>query len=204
MFTLAGASQEGRLLVIDYPALLSGTVTSTLFTAISGANGGFCMHPATTYSTTETTLYLVSHLSSAGATYKMSTITGTSSAPVLTIGGTNTRPGGGWSQVSGNIFPQQCLSSCPGTLMFADPGDQYNRGNVVFRNGFVWHVQTILASSAPVHTMVQWTKLNATTGLVVDGGRIEDATATNANGGRWYGHPSVAVNSNNDMVMGFA
>jgi hypothetical protein len=195
---------EGRMLVIDYPAIRSGTATSTLFTGIAAADGGFCMHPATTCSSTENTLYLVSHISSAGATYKLSSITGTPATPVLNIGTTQTRPGGGWAQAGGNTLPQQCLSSCPGTLVFADPGDQFNRGNVVFRNGYVWHTQTIQSSAAPVHTMVQWTKLDAASGVFSDGGRIEDVTATSSNGGRWYGHPSVAVNSGNHALVGFA
>ena len=204
MFTIPGASQEGRVFAIDYPSLLAGTMSGTLFSGITGVNGGFCMHPASTYSSTENTEYLVSHLSSAGATYILSTITGTPGTPVMTIGAVKVRPGGGWAVSGGNILPQQCLSSCPGSLVFADPGDQYVRGNVVFRNGAVWYSQTIQSSGAPVHSMVQWTKLDAVTGNTLDGGRIEDVTATSSNGGRWYGHPSVGVNKDNDLAVSLA
>lgn len=122
----------------------------------------------------------------------------------MTIGAVKVRPGGGWAVSGGNILPQQCLSSCPGSLVFADPGDQYVRGNVVFRNGAVWYSQTIQSSGAPVHSMVQWTKLDAVTGNTLDGGRIEDVTATSSNGGRWYGHPSVGVNKDNDLAVSLA
>jgi hypothetical protein len=70
---------DGRSLVIDYPTLRTGTLSSTYFTGQS-----FCLHPATTYSAAENTEYLVAHLSSAGATYMMNTITGTPGAPCST------------------------------------------------------------------------------------------------------------------------
>src|SRR5450759_359854 len=85
---------DGRSLVIDYPTLRTGTLSATYFTGVSAANAGFCMHPATTYSSTESTEYLVAHLSSASARYRMHTITGTPAAPVFTLGATMTRPGG--------------------------------------------------------------------------------------------------------------
>ncbi|MGB8509661.1 MAG: hypothetical protein WCD76_14840, partial [Pyrinomonadaceae bacterium] len=84
LFNSAGAFSQGRVLTLDYPQLRAGTAAATLFTGITSANGGFCFHPVTTFSQTEPTLYFVSHLSSAGATYKVSTITGTPSSPVLT------------------------------------------------------------------------------------------------------------------------
>ncbi len=206
MFTVVGSTfSEGRALVVDYPTLLTGSASASLFTGITSGLGGFCPHPAETYSSTEAILYIVSHLSSGGATYKLSTLTGTPAAPVYTVGATNTRTGGGWSPTGGNIMPQQCLASCPGTLVKVDPGDQFNRCNVVFRNGFVWYAQTIGLPSggAPTHTAVQWTKLTASTALFADGGRIEDATATDINGGKWYGHPSISVNKNDDVLIGF-
>ncbi|MGH2553717.1 MAG: G8 domain-containing protein, partial [Chitinophagaceae bacterium] len=206
LFTIAGGTfSSGTVYAIDYPTLLTGSATGTAFTGIAAASGGFCMHPATTYSSSESTLYLVSHLSSGGATYKQSTITGTPSVPTLTIGATKTRTGGGWATSGGNIMPQQCLSSCPGTLVFVDPGDQFHRNNVVFRNGAVWYSQTVrLPAVSPTHTLAQWTKLTASTGDYADGGRIEVPTATSSNGEHWYGHPSVAVNSTDDVLFGFA
>ena len=37
-----------------------------------------------------------------------------------------------------------------------------------------------------------------------DGGRVEDATATATNGGKWYAYTSVAVNRNDDLLLGFS
>ena len=87
MFTIAGGTfSEGRVLSVNYPSLRGGAFSGTIFTGIASGSGGFCMHPAETFSSTEDTLFLVSHLSSGGATYKLQTMTGTAASPVLTIG----------------------------------------------------------------------------------------------------------------------
>ncbi|HRG81944.1 MAG TPA: T9SS type A sorting domain-containing protein [Chitinophagaceae bacterium] len=205
MFPIAAGSPPNRFYVIDYPALRSGTVTSTVFTGTQ-----FCTHPAETYSATENTLYAPNHFSSAGASYQLNTITGTPSVPVFTVGGLNSRTtGGGWLQQSGNIGPQTCVNgaapifTCPGTLAGVDVGDAYIRGNVVFRNNAIWYAQAVgLPLAGLTHTGVQWTKLN-TSGTFADGGRVEVPTATNSNGEHWYTYPTLSVNSNSDVLMGF-
>ncbi len=205
MFTIAGdVSTEERALVLDYPTLRGGTATSTYFTAIT--TGGFCMHPATTYSSTESTEYLVSHISSGGATYKLSTITGTPpAAPVLTIpAGTKVNPLGAWAPVSGDILPQTCTAPCVTTTAKIDAGDQFIRGNVVFRNTNIWYSQTIgLPSGGLTHTALQWVRLN-TAGDFIDGGRVDDSTATDTNGGKWYAYSTITTNSAGETLLGFS
>ena len=213
--TGAGGAQlnnNDKTLVVDYPAARAGTATATLF---SGAAIGFCNYPVQTHSGTENTLYLAQHLSSGGATYKISTITGTSSAPTFTLGVTLTRPGGGWTQPGGDNAPQQCIpgvsiptQTCPATARGIDVGDAQVRSNPVFRNGKVWYSQTIAlpAGGLTINSrfVAQWTAVNATTGAFVDGGRVEDATATLTNGGKHYIYPSLAVNKNDDVLLGFS
>jgi hypothetical protein len=198
------AFSDGRVLVIDYPTLRTGTLSATYFTGVTAANAGFCMHPATTYSATEATEYLVAHLSSGGATYKLDTITGTPSAPVLTIGPTLVRPGGAWVQPSGNLLPQ-AVGTCATTPMKIEVGDAFVRSNVVFRNSSIWYPQTVgLPAGGPItHTAVQWTQLDPT-GAVLQGGRVDDPTATDTNGGKWYAYSSISVNANNDALFGFS
>ncbi len=194
---------DGRVLVLDYPQLRTNVVGGTYFTGISAANGGFSMHPATTFSATENTEYLVSHLSSAGATYKLSTITGPANPATLTIGATMTRPGGGWTQPGGNILPQ-AQGTCTVTPMRIESGDAFIRSNVVFRNGSIWYPQTVgLPAGGLTRTAAQWTQLD-TAGVVVQGGRVDDPTATATNGGIWYNYPSISVNANNDVLFGFS
>ena len=203
---VSGAFNDGRTLVIDYPLFRAGTLSSMYFTG-----GDFCRHPATTYSASEATEYMVAHLSSASATYRLHTITGTPSAPVLTLGATKTRPGGGWTQPSGNILPQSTAGStgtcatAPPSLSKMDVGDSQVRSNVVFRNSAIWYPQTIglPAGGSLTHTAVQWTQLD-TSGTVLQGGRVEDPTATATNGGKWYAFSSIGVNSTDDALLGFS
>ncbi|MCM3900724.1 MAG: hypothetical protein ND866_03380 [Pyrinomonadaceae bacterium] len=194
---------DGRSLVIDYPTLRTGVFAATYFTGVSAANAGFCMHPATTYSSTEATEFLVAHQSSAGATYRMHTITGTPAAPVFTIGVLKTRPGGGWTQPGGNQLPQ-AMGTCATTPLRMESGDAFVRSNVVFRNGTIWYPQTVgLPAGVLTHTAVQWTQLD-NAGNVLQGGRVEDPTATATNGGKWYAYSSIAVNASNDVLLGFS
>ncbi len=125
-FTInTSAFVSGKMLVLDYPTLRTGTANGTLFTNASGGDGDFCMHPATTLSATEETLYVPAHVSSAGANYRLHRITGTSAAPVFTLDATlRTRTGGGWTQPGGDNLPQQCVpgvgaptQTCPASPM---------------------------------------------------------------------------------------
>src|SRR5262249_37407220 len=151
-------------------------------------------------------IYVPAHESSGSAQYSLHKITGTPASPVFTIDiSTHTRLGGGWLQLNSgtDILPQNCTTTCPGTLAKIDAGDVYLRSNVVFRNGNIWYSQTVglpVASGSPTvvaHTGVQWTRID-TSGNFVDGARLEVPTATNSNGGDWYAYPSIGVNANND------
>ncbi|HEY0727688.1 MAG TPA: lamin tail domain-containing protein, partial [Pyrinomonadaceae bacterium] len=208
------AFTDGRMLVLDYPALRAGTTTATIFTGASAAIGGFCMHPATTFSTTEETLYIPTHIGSAGATYRLHRLTGTPASPTFNVDGANrTRPGGGWTQPGGDTLPQQCVpgvgaptQTCPVTIRQIESSDAFIRSNVVFRNGKIYYPQTIALPAGGITNnsrfAAQWTVLN-NDGTFSDGGRVEDATATRINGGKHYAYPSLAVNKNNDVLLGF-
>jgi hypothetical protein len=202
---MSGGFDGGRVLVLDYPTLRTGTASGTIFV---GASIGFCLHPVETYDPNQGTLFLAQHISSGGATYDLSTITGTPAAPVLAVGATKTRPGGGWVQPGGDILPQTCTGTagvtCPNTLRFIDVGDAFVRGNAVFRNNHIYYTQTVgLPATGLTHTAAQWTELD-TSGNFVDGGRIEDPTATSSNGGKWYAYSTIVANRNDDFLIGFS
>lgn len=209
------AFTDGRMLVVDYPTLRAGTANATIFTGATAAIGGFCLHPATTFSATEETLYIPTHISSAGATYRLHTITGTPASPTFNVDPANrTRPGGGWTQPGGDVLPQQCVPGvgeptqvCPGTIRQVDVGDAFVRSNVVFRNGKIYYPQTVALPTGGITNnsrfVAQWTALNSD-GTFFDGGRVEDATATRINGGKHYAYASLAVNKNNDVLLGFS
>jgi len=210
-YSNAGVFQRGITLVVNYPLARTGTGTSTLFT--QAANTHFCAAPCATYSTTSDTMYVVTHLSSTGATYALDTITGTASVPVYTSGGSQTRPGGGWVQPGqtngGQELPQSApnsgSSACGATPCKIEVQDSQIRSAPVYRGGFIYYTQTIgLPATGQTHTGVQWTKLNTPAGGFVDGGRLEDPTATATNGGKWYSFPHIAVNDVGDFLVGYS
>jgi hypothetical protein len=206
-YSAGGAFQRGITLVVDYPQARVGTGAGTLFT--QSANSHFCSAPCVTYSAASDTEYVVTHLSSAGATYTLDAISGTSAAPVYAAGGTQTRPGGGWVQPNGNLLPQSApnagASACGATPCPIETQDSQIRSAPVFRGGTIWYTQTVgLPSSGITHTGVQWTRLTTPGGGFVQGGRLEDATATSTNGGQWYAYPHIAVNSADEFMVGFS
>ncbi len=206
----ANAFVAGRGILMDYPQLRAGVNNSFNMPPISAGNGGFSVHPATTYSATENVLYFVSHVGSAAATYRVFNITGAPpAAPTLAATAILTRPGGGWTQPGGDILPQTCVgvvgTTCPATLRRINATDAFIRSNVVFRNGRIWYAQTIgLPAGGLTRTAAQWTALVATTGAFSEGGRVDDPTATATNGGSWYAYPSIAVNDNDDVLLGYS
>ena len=205
-YSVAGSFQRGITLIVNYPLARAGTGSGVLVTQQPGTH--FCSSPCVTYSATTDTLYLVTHLSSASGTYAIDTITGTPSSPSYSAGGTLTRPGGGWVQPSSQILPQSApnagASAC-GTPCSIETQDSQVRSAPVFRDGSIYYTQTVgLPSSGLAHTSAQWTRLGAPGGAFLDGGRIDDPTATSTNGGKWYAYPHIAVNAAGDFMVGYS
>jgi len=206
-YSAGGTFQRGITLVVNYPQARAGTGSGIIFTQASGTH--FCSAPCVTYSTTADTEYVVTHLSSAGATYTLDAITGTPAAPVYTAGGSQTRTGGGWAQASGNSLPQSApnsgASACGATPCLIEAQDSQIRSAPVFRGGSIWYTQSVgLPATGLTHTGVQWTRLTTPSGAFVEGGRLEDATATATNGGKWYAYPHIGVNAGGDYMVGFS
>ncbi|MBI4364705.1 MAG: T9SS type A sorting domain-containing protein [Candidatus Latescibacteria bacterium] len=206
-YSNGGTFQRGITLVVNYPLALTGTGSGVIFTQQPTTH--FVSSPCATYSATAETLYVVTHLSSSGATYTLDMITGTAASPSYTAGGSQTRTGGGWAQPGGQLLPQSApnsgTSSCGATPCAIETQDAQVRSAPVCRDGYIYYTQTIgLPASGLTHTGVQWTKLNTPSGGFVDGGRIEDATANSTNGGKWYAFPHIAVNSVSDFMVGYS
>ena len=206
----------GRGIFLDYPQLRTGPASPTSFT-ISGLD--FCAHPATTLDANQINLYFAIHLSSGGATYRTYTLSGNppslgGTTPSVTATGAITRPGGGWTQPGGDILPQTCVGvagvTCPTTLRGINVNDAFIRSNVIYRNGNLYWPQTVnlpagtAAANNASRSALQWTVANAATGAFVDGGRVEDATATKTNGGKHYAFGGIAVNKNGDILLGYS
>jgi len=76
--------------------------------------------------------------------------------------------------------------------------------NAVYRNGYLWFAHAVaMPAGSYTHTAARWVKAD-TSGNFVDGGQVEDPTATAVNDGKWYAFPSIAVNRYNDVLLGFS
>jgi hypothetical protein len=195
---------QGRVLALDYAAARAGTAAATLFGGISNVNGGVAMQPAVTYSQTEEMQYLVSHISSGGATYRVSAITGTPSNPTLFIGVQKTNGLGPWSDPRGEVLPQAPPAGGGAARKIENSDARVQKA--VFRNGSIYFCQTVglpagRAIGAVDRTAAQWVQANSQADFVA-GGRAEDPGATPTNGGKWYAFPSMSVNRFGDVLLG--
>jgi hypothetical protein len=181
---------RGRLIVLDYASLRAGGDGTPVDVNVPD---GFALQPVSTYSPTETTLYVVEHLDSFTGTYRLWSLEGSKLS--LVGGAPKVNPLGRWTTPSpGNTLPQEHGGGI-------DSGDS-RVGNAVFRAGHIYYVQTIGGTQSE-HSSVQWVELD-TDGNFVQGGRIEDPGANPFNGGKSYAFPSIAVNAAGDVIVGFS
>jgi len=190
-----GTYVRGRLIVLDYASLRAGGDGDPLDISVPG---GFALQPAVTYSPTETTLYIAEHVDSNSAAYRLWSFR---DATLSVVGGApKTNPLGPWGTPGpGNFLPQENGRGI-------DAGDS-RVGNAVFRNGHVWYAQTINlppgGTGYGAHSAVQWVELD-TSATFLQGGRIEDPGALPWNGGHSYAFASIAVNADDDALVGFS
>jgi Tol biopolymer transport system component len=198
---------ESRVLAVDYAAARGGVFNSPrLFTGLTQARGGFNIQPAVTYSSTLAEGYLASHGSTTAATYSFFVMTGTPALPGLRAAVTKNNLLGPWSQPGGDILPQAPEPNGTGTRKIDSRDSRIM--NMVYRNGALYFCQTVglPAGRTPTtidRTAAQWVQAD-TSGNFVQGGRVEDPSATQTNGGKWYAYPSLSVNRENSILMGFS
>ena len=169
-----------------------GSATFKMFEA----EQGFSSTPAITYDDALATMYLVEDWDGnrGGTGYlRISTITGAVGSESLDVG-VVFPSAAGWGSYAPEDFAPQLGST--DKIQNNDSRMQ----NTVYRNGSLWCAQTVfLPASAPhARTGVQWWELTPT-GTVKQVGRIEDPT-----GQKFYAFPSIAVNKNNDVLVGYS
>ena len=192
-----GVFQSAQVYVFEkadlYAGVAPGSLSTTLF---ADPNSG--PTPAFTYDNALATMYLVRHWNgnSGGSGFlRISTITGSVGAEVYTAGGPFVSTANPWGfQPSGGVdfAPQQ------GTNDKIQNNDARIQ-NVVYRNGSIWATQNaFLPAVSPTHTAAQWWQFTSA-GAVQQFGRVEDTNAL-----IFYAFPSIAVNSQNDALLGFS
>lgn len=167
----------------------------------------FTMVPAVTLDNTLDTVYLVRQPDCNPCnTITKSTLVGSPpSTPTLTIDtATITSNLSSWYPDGGDFLPQ--LGGARGIAVNDD-----SILDVLVRTvggvTSIWCSQTILLPDAsPTHAAAQWWQLDAnpTGTTIVQQGRIEDPTATLTNGGYHFAYPSIVVNMNGDMLIGYS
>jgi hypothetical protein len=103
--------------------------------------------------------------------------------------------------VAASVNPYTSLSSLPGVPQAdipsipngIDAGDT-RLLNAVFRNGSLWTTHHVAVGGK---IEVAWYQINPATGGMLSQGRISDPI-------RWYFYPSIAVNANGDVAVGFS
>lgn len=173
----------------------NGTGVFTLFQESSGLSP--TMVPAITHDENLSTMYLVDAEEGpvVSSRLRVSTITGNVGAEQITFGTFYVSPGSPWYASDFNFgvgMPQ--LGSPIGIA-----ANNSRIQNVVVRNGSIWCAHHIfLPAATPNHAAIQWLQF-AQDGQIQQGGRIEDT-----NGVMSFTFPSVAVNRNNDVLIGFS
>ncbi|HEX8072422.1 MAG TPA: lamin tail domain-containing protein, partial [Pyrinomonadaceae bacterium] len=205
-----------QIFIFDKQAAYAGTLSSVSFfdAPVSGCTApfegqlgcGFTMAPTVNEENTTPVMYMAEDWDNIAGQLRLTKITGTPSAPVLTVGTQFPQSPFSWQfnaariATSGGYAPQKDqIAFAPSTqrLMTNDSRIQ----NAVLRNGTLWTTHTVMLAATPtpagvgygttnpdIRSGVQWWKIDPTieTGLAtppLDRGRIEDPTADNCHNG---------------------
>jgi hypothetical protein len=199
MYTLSGNDFVGSSVYVwdkdDF--YRSAHVPPVRLFVLTGQGG--TQHPAVTCDPGERTQYLVSRWSGNSngrgffAVYEVTGSVSSGTVALRRIGYIET-PGVSWdSFVKGDFAPQ------PGTPQRIDTGDDRVL-SVVYRKGSLWFSHTVFAPvGGPNRAAAQWLQVETGTWTVRQLGRVEDPTGT-----VFYAFPTLAVNSDEDALIGFS
>jgi hypothetical protein len=198
MFNVAGTGAYSRANIYVFDKADVYAFGAGNYKVLSDASG-FVMVPAITYDNTINTLYLLEDWNgdfNGDGYLRLSTITGTVANPVLTSGVA-------FPQASGMTWdyfgPTTNFAPQAGTALRIETNDSRLQ-NVIYRNGTLWTTQTVFLPPFFVNrASVQWWQINPVGGAVNQFGRIDDP-----NGVNFYAYPTIAVNQNNDVLIGYS
>lgn len=180
---------SGELFLFDKASLYAGNASRNwIFPAIVD---GDSLAPVTSFDPAATTNYIVQSWngnSSNRGWLRVYSVNSSGLQPINFVSGTDT-----WDyQATDDNFAPQLGSS----MKIYACDDRIK--NAVYRNGSIWLAHTVFRPSGQVsRTGVQWWQIAVSPLAVVQRGIIEDPT--NAT---WYAFPTIAVNRNNDVVIG--
>jgi outer membrane protein assembly factor BamB len=193
-----GALQSSRLYVFLKDLLYAGTFTPTSIDLDPATYGG-SHTPSVSYDTGVTDVYLLQVSNAAAGELRLYKLTGPS-LPAL-VGTVSAAP---WVDSPGDVdfAPQAqgppgcgyCLSPpCTRKIRVGDSRIQ----NVVLRNNHVWAAHTVILSP-PNRSSVQWWEIG------VDASIVQHGLIDDPSGQRSLAFPSIAVNKNDDVLIGYS
>jgi hypothetical protein len=191
----SSGSNSTHIYVWPKPTLYAGGAgTATTFVDATH----ILVSPASTYDAGVSTLYMVSDYNgnSGGNGYvNIGTITGTSS-PVYSAGsqlGVN-QP---WKEPTALVDAPQLGETAAKGL---EAGDTRIH-SCIYRNGSLWFTHSIFlpATGTTTNSGVDWWQVNPSSLSIIQFGRISDPASK-----IWYYYPSLDVNANGDMLIGYA
>jgi len=204
-FTMSSLMGEGvSLYAINYASMLAGS--GAPFTRFDQGSS-FSICPALTYDSAEANAYAVEVYNASSAQLQLWKISGPVNSPTMAQVGwpTGTTP---W-QVTAYDQNSPSSGTPPGSDFAPQLGtsnkvqtndDRFN--NFVMRNGTLWGSHTVFlpysATTNPTRASVMWWQLD-TNAHIAQNCLLDDATNTN-----FYAFPSLSVNKNNDVLIGFA
>ena len=200
LFQNTGGGYGGcKTFIFNKSTVLSGA--SAPFTAITQTgSGNIC--PAITYSNTLGSMFMVEAWNGGSRAMRLWKITGNVGSESMTSIGFPLADYPWWYQpfpVSGTSFGDNAPQL--GVSNKINNGD--NRvTQLIYRNNSLWFAHTIFlpynASANPTRSAVQWWQTD-TLGNPIQIGRVDDSAA-----GKFFAYPTIAVNNNNDALIGFS
>ncbi|MFI4962877.1 MAG: hypothetical protein ACHP6H_03365, partial [Legionellales bacterium] len=192
-----GGASGGVVYLFNYASIRAGT--GAPFTKISQSPSS-SIAPAVTYDPTEPNLFAIENWSGTSGTLRLWKISGAVGSPVMTSVGYptssqhwKTTGSGGFN---GNFAPEAGGTSTTDHVNIGD--DRITR--VMYRNHTLWCSYTAFlpATGTATRSSIMWWQID-TNANPLQIGLIDDPTSTN-----FYAFSSLAVNVNNDVLVGFA
>jgi hypothetical protein len=178
-----------------------------LYTLIKAPNLGGAIAPAITYDAAISTLYLMQNWngnSSGRGFLGLYSITGAVGSEKLNVANTTSpiliSTPNPWNSDAPEVSGTDDFAPQLSTTLKVQNNDARIQ-NVVYRNGSLWCVQTLFlpAGNSATRSAIQWWQINPANNSIQQRGRIDDPTGNN-----FYAFPSIAVNSANDVLIGYS
>lgn len=196
----SGVSSHADVFAFNKSNLYSNGSGGSLTRFSLPIEAGFFMRPTTTLDSSLNTMYLLQNWlgnSNGSGSLRLYSITGSVGSEVLNNVGTPVfiTTTDTWSDYDGIGGGGPQLGSAEKIATNAA-----DIQNVVYRNGSLWCTHTIFlpADGQTRRSLVQWWEISPS-GTVKQRGRIDDPTRN-----VFYAFPSIAVNLNNDVLIGYA